>query len=103
MDAPLEKIAMELSELGRVDVVKDRAVIAVVGDMLRETPALLSRTFDALGDIDIDMVSMGANDINLSFVLGAQYADLGLKRLHKAFFETASESDIGGIPKGAGT
>ena len=89
MDAPLDRIAAELAELGTVDIVRDRAVIAVVGDMLKETPALLRRTFDALGDVDIDMLSMGANDINLSLVLKAEAADESLRRLHAAFFETA--------------
>ena len=88
MGAPLEKIASELSELGRVDIVRDRAVIAIVGDMLKETPALLQKTFNGLGDMDIDMLSMGANDINLSIVLSAQRAESALRRLHKAFFET---------------
>jgi len=92
MDAPLEKITAELAELGTVDLAQDRAVIAVVGDMLKETPALLRKTFDALGDVDIDMLSMGANDINLSLVLRVEDADQALKRLHAAFFETVVQS-----------
>ncbi len=90
MDAPLDKISAELAELGTVDIMRDRAVIAVVGDMLKETPALLRKTFDALGDVDIDMLSMGANDINLSLVLKAEAADQALRRLHAAFFEGSS-------------
>ena len=92
MDAPLEKITAELAELGTVDVALDRAVIAVVGDMLKETPALLRKTFNALGDVDIDMLSMGANDINLSLVLRVEDADQALRRLHAAFFEAATQS-----------
>lgn len=96
MDAPLDRIKAELSELGTVQIVRDRAVIAVVGDMLKETPALLRKTFDALGDLDIDMLSMGANDINLSLVLKADKADQALKRLHAAFFETSAETGVPG-------
>lgn len=89
MGAPLDRLAAELGELGRVEIVRDRAVIAVVGDMLKETPTLLRKTFDALGDLDVDMLSMGANDINLSIVLSAQRAENALRRLHKAFFENS--------------
>ena len=96
MDAPLDRIAAELAELGTVDIVRDRAVIAVVGDMLKETPALLRKTFDALGDVDVDMLSMGANDINLSLVLRAEEADQALRRLHATFFESAPET---GLPR----
>lgn len=94
MEAPLDRIAAELAELGTVDIIRDRAVIAVVGDMLKETPALLRKTFDALGDVDIDMLSMGANDINLSLVLRADEAEQSLRRLHAAFFENAPETDV---------
>jgi len=94
MDAPLDRISAELAELGTVDIAKDRAVIAVVGDMLKETPALLRKTFDALGDVDIDMLSMGANDINLSLVMKVEAADQALKRLHAAFFESAPQSGV---------
>ena len=92
MDAPLEKLAAELSELGTVDIMRDRAVIAIVGDMLKETPPLLRKTFNALGDVDIDMLSMGANDINLSIVLRAAEADEALRRLHAVFFGNGLET-----------
>ncbi|MDX9784943.1 MAG: aspartate kinase [Spirochaetia bacterium] len=96
MGAPLDRLASELGELGTVEIVRDRAVIAVVGDMLKETPTLLRKTFNALGDMDVDMLSMGANDINLSIVMAAQRAENALRRLHKAFFETAEAADNGG-------
>lgn len=96
MDAPLEKLASELAELGTVDIMRDRAVIAIVGDMLKETPPLLRKTFNALGDVDIDMLSMGANDINLSIVLKAGEADEALRRLHAVFFGTNAESNAFG-------
>lgn len=86
MGSPLDRISSELAELGTVDIVRNRAVIAVVGDMLKETPTLLRRTFDALGDVDVDMLSMGANDINLSLVMDAAAADEALRRLHAEFF-----------------
>ncbi len=99
MAAPLDRLSTELGELGSVEIVRDRAVIAVVGDMLKETPTLLRKTFDALGDMDVDMLSMGANDINLSIVLSAHQAESALRRLHKAFFENPGM----GIDDGAAT
>ena len=86
MGSPLDRVASELAELGSVEVVRDRAVVALVGGISRKSPALLRNVFDALGDLAIDMVSMGANGINLSFVLAAESADTALERLHAAFF-----------------
>lgn len=87
MSNPIDALARDLAVLGSVEVERDRAVVAVVGDMLKETPAVLRRVFSALGDIDVDMVSMGANDINLSFVIKAEGAEAALRRLHAEFFE----------------
>jgi len=98
MGAPLERVASELAELGAVDVIEDRAVVALVGGLSREAPALLRNAFDALGDLAVDMVSMGANGINLSFVLAAGSADVALQRLHAVFFGAAAESGGGGLP-----
>jgi aspartate kinase len=96
MASPLERVASELSELGAVEVVRDRAVVALVGGLSRQTPALLRNVFDALGDLAIDMVSMGANGINLSFVLAAGSADIALQRLHAAFFGPGGDRGAGG-------
>jgi aspartate kinase len=96
MASPLERVASELAELGAVDIVRDRAVVALVGGLSRQTPALLRNVFDALGDLAIDMVSMGANGINLSFVLAAESADTALQRLHAAFFGSGEGQGNGG-------
>lgn len=86
MSAPLEALVKELGELGTVDIIKDRAVIAIVGDMLKRTPAVLRKAFTALGDMEVDLVSLGANTINLSFIVKQKDAEQAIKNLHKAFF-----------------
>jgi len=49
--------------------------------------------------MDVDMLSMGANDINLSIVLSAQQAPSALRRLHNAFFEGPDATgDTGAAP-----
>lgn len=90
MAEPIDALVRDLEKIGSVEVARDRAVVAVVGDMLKETPAVLRRVFNALGDIDVDMVSMGANDINLSLVIRAEGADDALRSLHAEFFEGAA-------------
>ncbi len=85
--APLESLTQDLEKLGKVSIAQDRAVIAVVGDLLRKTPEVLRTTFVAIDHIPVDIISMGANAINLSVIVQEQDAERAMRNLHKAFFE----------------
>ncbi|MCX7775342.1 MAG: lysine-sensitive aspartokinase 3 [Spirochaetaceae bacterium] len=87
--APLDALVEDLHRLGRVSVASNRAVIAVVGDSLRQTPAVLRTAFSAIDGVCVDLISMGANAINLSFIVQEQAAEEVMRRLHAAFFEAA--------------
>lgn len=89
--SPLELLEKDLSRLGSVEVTRDRAVVALVGERLRQTPAVLAKAFTALGSIGVEMISMGANEINLSLVMKEEDAPEALRRLHAAFFEGGTE------------
>jgi len=88
--APLEVLLQDLEKLGQVSIAKDRAVIAVVGDLLRKTPEVLRTTFNAIEGIPVDLISMGANAINLSFIVQESDSERAMRNLHAAFFEEAS-------------
>lgn len=89
--APLDALTEELEKLGKVSLAHDRAVIAVVGDLLRKTPAVLHTTFMAIDGIPVDLISMGANAINLSFIVQEQDAERAMRNLHAAFFEEGAQ------------
>ncbi len=86
-DAPLKALVEDLSVFASVDVAEERAIVAVVGERLKATPGLAARAFTALGEINVEMISMGANEINLSLVLRKAEADEALRRLHRALIE----------------
>jgi aspartate kinase len=84
---PLDALIPDLEKLGKISIAKDRAVIAVVGDLLRKTPEVLRTTFVAIDHIPVDIISMGANAINLSLIVQEKDADRAMRSLHAAFFE----------------
>ncbi len=86
-DAPLKALVADLSAFARVDVAEGRAIVAIVGERLKATPGLAARAFGALGGINVEMISMGANEINLSLVLRRDHAEEALRRLHRALIE----------------
>lgn len=86
-DAPVAELCRELARFARVEVARDRAIVAVVGARMKDTPGLVGRVFQALGDIAPELVSMGGNEINLSLVVPASAAPEAMRRLHRALFE----------------
>ena len=66
---------------------RDRAIVAVVGERLKRTSGLAARIFGALQDTNVELVSMGANEVNLSLVVPRAEADDVVRRLHRALFE----------------
>lgn len=85
-DAPLEDLARELAPFARIDVATDRALVSVIGERLRSAPFAVRDAFTGLGDIAPELISLGGNEINLSFVVPAEQAAEAVRRLHRTFF-----------------
>ncbi|MDE3032448.1 MAG: aspartate kinase [Acidobacteriota bacterium] len=88
-DVPLKSLLQELAAFATVEASEGRAIIAAVGERLKSTPGLGARLLTALGDINVEMISMGANEINLSLVVRHDQADEALRRLHRVLTEAA--------------
>lgn len=83
-DAPVDALVREIETFATTSVARDRAIVALVGERLKFTPGLAARAFTALGDINVEMLSMGANEINLSFVVPHASMPEALLRLHRS-------------------
>jgi aspartate kinase len=57
-----------------------------VGDNRRDTPGVAGLVFRELGDTKIRMISQGASEINLTFVIEEDEVPAVIRRLHKTFF-----------------
>lgn len=90
--APLDDLVRDLSEFSEVAVLHGLAVVSVVGKALRTTPGVAARIFSALGSINVVMISQGASETNLTFVVEAVEAAEALRRLHRELFETGEEA-----------
>ncbi len=87
-DVPLKPLMQDLSAFATVEVHEGRAIIAAVGERLKSTPGLGGRLLTALGDINVEMISMGANEINLSLVVKEESTAEALRRLHRVLVGT---------------
>lgn len=86
-ESRLDEIIAELSHFAMVSVSREKSQVSVVGKNLKETTGLAKRIFSSISDYNITMISQGASDINVSFVVNK--ADLSgvVNSLHKEFFE----------------
>ncbi|MGE4132426.1 MAG: lysine-sensitive aspartokinase 3 [Bdellovibrionales bacterium] len=72
----------ELKAVARVEVAEKLATISVVGGGIRTTPGLAARIFSEVRDFNVRMISMGASELNLSFVVSDSDLPPVLAKLH---------------------
>ncbi len=79
-------LATDLARLADVKYEGRKAIVCLVGENLREVPGIAAHVFGELSDVKIRMISQGASEINLTFVIDEDQVPSVVQRLHKAFF-----------------
>jgi aspartate kinase len=79
-------LAADLAKLADVKYEGRKAIVCLVGENLRETPGIAARVFSELSDVKIRMISQGASEINLTFVIEEDEVPQVIRRLHTVFF-----------------
>jgi aspartate kinase len=82
----LDSIKRDLSGIGEVTVEREKAIVCVVGDNLKFTPGVAARLFQAIESTNVNMISQGASEINLTFVIDESEVDQVVRSLHEEFF-----------------
>jgi len=82
-------LAADLAKLADVKYEGRKAIVCLVGESLRDTPGIAAKVFGILEDVKIRMISQGASEINLTFVIEEDAATEVVRRLHKEFFAQA--------------
>ncbi len=93
-------IRPELEALGELQVEEGRAIVAVVGIGLRDTPGIAARVFRATEPANVEIISQGASAINITFVVRESDGPDIIRRLHAEFF--GSEGRASGAPLATG-
>jgi aspartate kinase len=81
----LDRALAELDAIGRVEVRRGLAVVAVVGEGAPTQVGLAGHVFTLLGGVGIavEMISQGASRVNLSFVVREEEVDRAVRLLHR--------------------
>lgn len=84
----VDKIVDELNEVSSTNLSTNKAIICVVGDGMKIEPGIGGRIFSALGKetINVEMISQGASQINITFIVDGKDAEKSVNILHNEFF-----------------
>lgn len=87
-DSGLDSVVSELRQFADVRVDHKRAVCCVVGENMKYTKGVAARAFTALdrAGVNVELVSHGGSEINLTFVISELQVEAAVKSLHGEFF-----------------
>ena len=69
LNESIPPLAADLAKLADVKYEGRKAIVCLVGENLREIPGIAAQVFGELSDVKIRMISQGASEINLTFVI----------------------------------
>ncbi len=82
----LPEIAADLSHLGDVKYEGRKALVCMVGDDIRGQNGIAAQVFHAIRGVNVRMISQGASEINMSFVIEEDDVERAVRSLHEHFF-----------------
>lgn len=90
-----ESLPAICEELGRIADVKyesNKALICLVGEDIRGHSGIAGQVFGAVSHVNIRMISQGASEINMSFMINEEDVDEAIRSLHRKFFAAPDAS-----------
>ncbi|PVH85550.1 aspartate kinase-like protein [Cadophora sp. DSE1049] len=87
-DEELLRAKEELEECGEVSILNKMAILSLVGAEMKNMIGIAGRMFSTLGEnnVNIEMISQGASEINISCVINAYESTRAMNILHTNLF-----------------
>jgi aspartate kinase len=84
----LDAVVRDLAQVASVGVDRDNALVAVVGERMKDASGLAGRVFAAVGEAGVPLraISYGATKTNLQIVVPADRTEQVVRTLHRVLF-----------------
>lgn len=82
----LPAIAAELSRMADVKYEGRKALVCMVGGNIRGQRGIAAQVFSAIQHVNVRMISQGASEINMSFMIEEDDVEEAVRSLHRHFF-----------------
>jgi aspartate kinase len=80
------------SQIADVKYEGNKALICLVGEDIRGQSGIAGQLFSAISHINVRMISQGASEINLSFMINEEDVEEAVRSLHRKFFSAPDAS-----------
>lgn len=77
-----------LEEFAEVQVESDACLVSLIGNNINHTPGLAKTIFEAISDINVRMICLGASKHNFCFIVSDAQGEEVIRRLHRQFIES---------------
>jgi aspartate kinase len=88
----LPAICAELERIADVKYEGRKALVCLVGQDIRGQSGISGRVFGAISHVNIRMISQGASEINMSFMIDEEDVEEAVRSLHREFFADPDET-----------
>nr|WP_295901641.1 lysine-sensitive aspartokinase 3 [uncultured Bdellovibrio sp.] len=86
-----KKLISDLSQFADVQVEDNLALISLIGNNINHTAGLGKHIFEAISDINVRMICLGASKHNFCFLVSEEQGPETIRRLHETFIEAGPE------------
>ena len=88
----LPEICEELGRIADVKMEGHKALVCLVGEDIRGHNGIAGRVFSAISHVNVRMISQGASEINMSFMIDEEDVEEAVRSLHGVFFADPDEA-----------
>ncbi len=88
----LPEICADLSKIADVKYEGRKALVCLVGEDIRGHRGIAGQVFSAVSHINLRMISQGASEINMSFMIDEEDVEEAVRSLHRHFFRDPDKS-----------
>jgi aspartate kinase len=100
----LPAICAELGKIADVKLEGNKALVCLVGEDIRGHNGIAGQVFSAISHVNVRMISQGASEINMSFMIDEEDVEEAIRSLHQHFFtdpdETVFDVEARGVTAG---
>jgi aspartate kinase len=88
----LPEICAELGKIADVKLEGHKALVCLVGEDIRGHNGIAGQVFSAISHVNVRMISQGASEINMSFMIDEEDVEEAVRSLHAHFFANPDET-----------
>jgi aspartate kinase len=88
----LPEICAELAKMADVKMEGHKALVCLVGEDIRGHNGIAGQVFSSISHVNVRMISQGASEINMSFMIDEEDVEEAVRSLHAHFFADPDET-----------